>query len=74
VDGQVISYEIHYVKPEPEIYEELIRKYNINPIQAVFLDDLPENLEGAKPFGFHTIQVKTYEQILEALRKLGVSI
>lgn len=74
VDGGLISYEIKHIKPEPEIYEALIKKYNINPEEAVFLDDLQENLDGATPFGFSTIQVKSHEQTLEELRKLGVHI
>lgn len=74
VDGGVISYEIQHIKPEAEIYEALIKKYKINPNEAVFLDDLQENLEGAKPFGFATIQVISYEQTLEDLRELGVRI
>ncbi|MDF2905206.1 MAG: family phosphatase [Herbinix sp.] len=74
VDGGVISYEIKAVKPEPKIYQTLIDKYNINPSEAVFLDDVLANLEGAKPFGFHTIQVESHEQALTDLRELGVRI
>jgi putative hydrolase of the HAD superfamily len=74
VDGGIISHEINYVKPEAEIYEALINKYTINPVEAVFLDDVQENLEGAKPFGFHTILVQSQEQALDDLRKLGVRI
>jgi haloacid dehalogenase superfamily, subfamily IA, variant 3 with third motif having DD or ED len=74
VDGWVISYEIKYIKPEAEIYQMLITKYDIIPTEAVFLDDLYENLEGAKPFGFHTIQVKSFLQMTEDLKKLGVEL
>lgn len=74
VDGGIISYEIKHVKPEPEIYEALIAKYKFNPEEAVFLDDLTENLKGAADFGIHTILVRSYEQILEDLRGLGVKI
>lgn len=74
VDGGVISHQIHHVKPEPEIYRELIRRYGINPHEAVFLDDLEANLQGAKPFGFHTIQVKSLEKLLQDLRSLGVEV
>jgi putative hydrolase of the HAD superfamily len=52
----------------------LIGKYDINPEEAVFLDDNQANLEGAKVFGFHTIQVTEFDQALEDLRKLGVNI
>lgn len=74
VDGGVISYEVKYIKPEPEIYEILIAKYNINPKEAVFLDDSQANLEGARPFGFETILVKEFEKALEELRLLGVRV
>ncbi len=74
VDGGVISYEVKSIKPEPLIYQTLIDKYKINPSEAVFLDDLADNLAGAKPFGFHTIQVKNYEQMIQDLRELGVRV
>jgi putative hydrolase of the HAD superfamily len=74
VDGGVISSEVKQIKPEPFIHQSLIDKYDITPERAVFLDDLEENLLGAKPFGFHTIQVKGYTQALEELRKLGIRI
>lgn len=74
IDGMVISYEVKYIKPEPEIYQILIDKYNINPEEAVFLDDKKENLEGAKPFGMKTIMVQSYEQMIKDLTKLGVSL
>lgn len=74
VDGGVISYEVKSIKPEPKIYQTLIDKYKINPSEAVFLDDLADNLEGAKPFGFHTIQVKNYDQTIKELREMGVRI
>ncbi|MGB8452294.1 MAG: HAD family phosphatase [Anaerocolumna sp.] len=73
-DGGVISYEVKYIKPEPEIYQALIGKYDINPEEAVFLDDCEANLEAAEPFGFHTIQVTDFDKALGDLRKMGVNI
>lgn len=74
VDGGVISYEVKQIKPEPQIYQSLIEKYNINPEEAVFLDDREDNLYTAKQLGFHTIQVGEFEKALEDLRTLGVRI
>lgn len=73
-DGGVISYEVKSIKPEPEIYETLLKKYNINPQEAVFLDDSQANLEGASAFGIHTILVTDFQKALEELRDLGVNI
>lgn len=71
-DGGVISYEIHRVKPEPEIYEELLRRYGLAAEECVFLDDLPRNLAGAERFGIHTILFTGYENALAKLKELGV--
>jgi haloacid dehalogenase superfamily, subfamily IA, variant 3 with third motif having DD or ED len=74
VDGGVISYEIKCVKPEPEIYLALIEKYDIHPQEAVFLDDLEANLAAAEKLGFHTVQVRDFNQAMGDLRDLGVRI
>ncbi len=74
VDGGVISYEVKYIKPEPEIYKALMNKYNINPKEAVFLDDCEANLEGARKFGIATILVEEFDKALDELRDLGVRI
>ena len=74
VDGGVISYQVHYIKPEPEIYQALINKYQFDPKEAVFLDDSLANLEGAKAFGFHTIHFTDYQKALKELKELGVNI
>lgn len=74
VDGGVISYEVEVVKPEKEIYHKLIEKYNIQPENAVFLDDVEENLEGARAFGIKTIHVTSYEDAINGLEKLGIKI
>ncbi|BCJ93317.1 haloacid dehalogenase [Anaerocolumna cellulosilytica] len=73
-DGGVISYEIKHIKPEPEIYQALLDKYQFNPKEAVFLDDSLANLEGAKAFGFSTIHVTNFNIALEELRNLGIKI
>lgn len=72
VDGKIISYEIQSVKPEPTIYKELLEKYNINPKEAIFLDDLEDNLEMAKSFGINTIHVTSHQSALDGLEKYGI--
>lgn len=57
-DGRVVSYECHLGKPDPEIYRHLCQKYNILPLESVFLDDREDNILAAKELGFSTIHVK----------------
>ena len=74
IDGGIVSYQVNYIKPEAAIYEALINKYNINPSEAVFIDDVEANLEGAKPFGFHTILMQSYDKLIPELKNLGIRI
>ena len=46
-DGGVVSYEEKMLKPECEIYERIIKKYNLNPKECVFVDDTKINVDAA---------------------------
>ena len=72
VDGQVISYEVREVKPSAAIYQALCDKYHIDPDKAVFIDDSPVNVAGAKDFGLHTILFKDYADAVAQLKTYGV--
>lgn len=50
-DGEVISCEEGVVKPMPNIYEILIKRYDLDVTQTMFIDDRIENVEVAKQFG-----------------------
>jgi len=54
-DGMIISYREKTVKPEKEIYEKLINRYNLKPDSTLFIDDSERNIEAAKKLGFKTI-------------------
>ncbi len=42
-----ISSEHKLVKPQPEIYREMLDTFQLNPEECVFIDDSPANIEGA---------------------------
>lgn len=73
VDGALFSYEVHQIKPEPEIYLSLLQKFHLNAEECVFLDDRKENVEAAKQQGICGIQFHTYEQAVAELQKYGVN-
>lgn len=70
VDGIVVSYQVEMVKPNPEIYRYLAKKYHILPEEAVFLDDRKENVDGAISCGFSGIVFENYEQARTELENL----
>ena len=70
IDGKVVSYQIHEIKPNPEIYLYLLNKYNLKADQCLFFDDREQNVEGAEKLGIHAIRVESQEQLLGELEKL----
>jgi putative hydrolase of the HAD superfamily len=61
-------------KPDPRFYEMACRALDVEPADAVFLDDLGINLKPARAMGMHTIKVTTAEQALRELYAvLGVA-
>lgn len=55
-------------KPDPRIYEMVCASLDVNPPEAVFLDDLGTNLKPARAMGMATIKVG---EPGEALRELS---
>ena len=72
VDGGILSYKDHVVKPQEDIYRLLMERYDLEPSATVFIDDTPENIEAARKLGWRGIVFKSYEQVEEELRSLGV--
>lgn len=72
MDGVVFSCDVGQIKPEPEIYQTLITRYNLEPSRSVFIDDRAENCNGARKAGLHAIQFKDLKQATAELEKLGV--
>ena len=70
VDGKVISYEVKSIKPEPQIFKELLSKYGIVPENAVFFDDIEENVIAARTHGINGIQFWSKEQAEKELAAL----
>ena len=50
-DAIVISGEVGLHKPEPEIYLLACERLGIEPAEAIFVDDLRENIAGAEAVG-----------------------
>ena len=51
IDGKVISYEVHHLKPYREIYDSLFQKYDLDPSECIFFDDRQLNVDGGRKCG-----------------------
>ena len=72
MDGEIISFREHLLKPEREIYQLICDRFDIVPGEAVFLDDNIANIEAARDFGLNAIHFQNYAQGREELEKLLV--
>jgi putative hydrolase of the HAD superfamily len=54
-------------KPDPRIYALVCERLEINPLEAVFLDDLGVNLKPARAMGMKTIKVVDPDEALAEL-------
>ena len=70
IDGAVMSFMEGVIKPDPQIYELICNRYEIDPKEAVFLDDNADNIEGARAFGLNAIHFQTYEQARAELNNI----
>lgn len=59
-----LSYEMHLVKPDMEIFNEVLRQTDILPEETLFIDDSANNCAGAASVGIHTYHVKEGDEWL----------
>ena len=70
-DVIVDSSEVGMRKPNPAIFLHALEQLGVEPSHAVFLDDAPGNVAGAKAAGLHGILVDAADPV-PALDELGV--
>jgi putative hydrolase of the HAD superfamily len=63
-DHVTFSFELKSIKPEPEIYQDAIRGLGVAPGEALFLDDRPDNVEGARAVGMMAEVFGSWEEFL----------
>jgi 2-haloacid dehalogenase len=71
-DGIVVSGTEKMRKPAPEFYQILLDRYNVNPQDALFIDDNHRNILAAEELGINSIHFTSPEQLREELNKLGI--
>jgi len=71
-DGRIVSGAEKIRKPSPEIYQLLIKRFNIDPTKAVYVDDNLRNVLPARELGFYGIHFQNPAQFQQELAMLGV--
>lgn len=68
----ILSHEVGYVKPEPEIYHEVLKRSKLDPQHCLFIDDLVPNVQGAKEVGLHAIHFTGIDNLRSRLTEFGI--
>lgn len=69
IDGGVFSYEYKKIKPDPEIFHILLKKYDLKASECLFLDDREDNVVAASNLGFETIEVKDSSKVIDLIKE-----
>lgn len=66
-DKMFISYKLGMIKPDPQIFNTLIRETGIRPEETLFIDDSANNCKAAEEFGIRTLHVTNGDEWGEIL-------
>jgi glucose-1-phosphatase len=73
-DQLILSYEIGHIKPSAAFYHACAEAAGAPASECLFIDDLPENVAGARAAGMEGVVFRDVPSLLEALRGLGVEV
>ncbi|MBF0547176.1 MAG: HAD family phosphatase [Candidatus Riflebacteria bacterium] len=67
-DQVTLSYEVKFRKPDPEIYQDAIKKFGGDPGGILYLDDVLSYVEAASRIGIQGLHCDNTERIIKKLR------
>ncbi|KPD03838.1 glucose-1-phosphatase [Moellerella wisconsensis] len=68
-DFLYLSQDLGMRKPDPEIFKYVLQSEEFEPQQAVFFDDVKENVDAAKKLGINAVHVVDKETIPEFFKQ-----
>lgn len=69
-DGAILSFQEKLIKPMPEIYQLLTKRYGLKAQECVFIDDTAKNVDAAVKEGMKGIVFHTLEQVKTELEEM----
>ena len=70
VDTMIISAEERVAKPDERIYRIALERLQVDPEEAVFLDDLAVNVAAANQLGMKAVHFRETRQALAEVQSL----
>jgi len=69
-DAVYASHQMGLAKPDPDFYTYILDREGFSPEQAVFVDDVPANVEAAEKLGIHSFVFTNAEKLKKDLNAL----
>ncbi len=73
-EGIVVSGDEKTRKPFHDFYHILLKRYNVDPSKAIFIDDNKHNFLAANEIGIDAIHFKSPQDLKEELGKRGIVV
>jgi putative hydrolase of the HAD superfamily len=68
------SCDLHLMKPDPEIYNAVLKKAGAAPSETVYIDDLEPLINGAKKIGIDAILFQNSRHLFDELKKRKIDV
>ena len=68
------SGDLRVAKPDPEVFRVVAALHAVAPADALFVDDLPENVEGAREAGMRAHVFAGYDGVVDFLVAEGIPV
>ena len=63
------------VKPDREIYDLILQRYQLKPKESLFIDDLEANIKAAQALGINTVHFSDKQKgNKEVKERLGIKV
>jgi putative hydrolase of the HAD superfamily len=69
-DATIFSCEVNCMKPEAEVYNIALDRFNSKPNETIFIDDRTDFVDKAKELGIHGIVYKEYDLLKKDIEGL----
>ena len=69
-DVSIFSAEVFLAKPDLQIFTLVLNKLDVQPDEAIFVDDVEQNIQAACSLGIQGIRFVSSQQIVEDVQKL----
>ncbi len=74
IEERMLSYEVGYMKPQPEIFRMAIKRAGVLPQEIFFADDRAENIEAAREAGLQAYQFHSEEGLKQDMQRAGIEV